>query len=469
MEQNKQQNKDFLGTDPIGKLLLKLAVPTVTAQIINMLYNIVDRIYIGHIRGTGALALTGVGVCMPLIMIVSAFAALVGNGGAPRAAIFMGKGENETAEKILGNCFSLQILVSLILTGLLLVLGKPFLLAFGASENTIAYADGYMKIYALGTLFVQLTLGMNAFITTQGFARTGMFTVLIGALLNIILDPVFIFGLHMGVRGAALATILSQAASCVFVVSFLLGKKTKLRIRKENLVLQGKIILPCILLGSAVFVMQSSESVISVCFNSSLLKYGGDIAVGAMTILTCVMQFALLPLQGLGQGAQPIMSYNYGAGNKERVKGAYKLLLKTSLSYSLLLWLFVMVKPAAFASVFTTDREMITFTAHALRIYMAGMGIFGIQMACQMAFNALGDAVSSIVVAVMRKFILLIPLIYLVPLFYTADKTTAVYLAEPIADVLAVTFTSVLFFFRFRKALQKMDEVLGGRKEVQAQ
>ena len=345
MEQNKQQNKDFLGTDPIGKLLLKLAVPTVTAQIINMLYNIVDRIYIGHIRGTGALALTGVGVCMPLIMIVSAFAALVGNGGAPRAAIFMGKGENETAEKILGNCFSLQILVSLILTGLLFVLGKPFLLAFGASENTIAYADGYMKIYALGTLFVQLTLGMNAFITTQGFARTGMFTVLIGALLNIILDPVFIFGLHMGVRGAALATILSQAASCVFVVSFLLGKKTKLRIRKENLVLQGKIILPCILLGSAVFVMQSSESVISVCFNSSLLKYGGDIAVGAMTILTSVMQFALLPLQGLGQGAQPIMSYNYGAGNKERVKGAYKLLLKTSLSYSLLLWLFVMVKP----------------------------------------------------------------------------------------------------------------------------
>lgn len=461
MEQNKQQNKDFLGTEPIGKLLIKLAVPTVAAQIINMLYNIVDRIYIGHIRGTGALALTGVGVCMPLIMIVSAFAALVGNGGAPRAAIFMGKGENKTAEKILGNCFSLQILVSLILTALLLILGRPFLLAFGASENTIAYADSYMKIYALGTLFVQLTLGMNAFITTQGFAGTGMLTVLIGAILNIILDPVFIFGLHMGVRGAALATILSQAASCIFVVSFLFGKKTKLRIRKENLSLKGEIILPCILLGSAVFVMQSSESVISVCFNSSLLKYGGDIAVGAMTILTSVMQFALLPLQGLGQGAQPIMSYNYGAGNKERVRGAYGLLLKTSLTYSFLLWLAVMLWPAFFASIFTTDREMITFTAHALRIYIAGMGIFGIQMACQMAFNALGDAASSIVVAVMRKFVLLIPLIYLVPLVYTADKTTAVYLAEPIADVLAVTFTSVLFFFRFRKALEKMDTAPG--------
>lgn len=469
MEQNKQQNKDFLGTDPIGKLLLKLAIPTVTAQIINMLYNIVDRIYIGHIRETGALALTGVGVCMPLIMIVSAFAALVGNGGAPRAAIFMGKGENETAEKILGNCFSLQILISLILMGLLLVLGRPFLLAFGASENTIAYADSYMKIYALGTLFVQLTLGMNAFITTQGFARTGMLTVLTGAVLNIILDPVFIFAFHMGVRGAALATILSQAASCVFVMSFLLGKKTKLRIRKENLALRGKIILPCILLGAAVFVMQSSESVISVCFNFSLLKYGGDIAVGAMTILTSVMQFALLPLQGLAQGAQPIMSYNYGAGKKERVKGAYKLVLKTSLSYSLLLWLCVMAVPGVFAAVFTTDGEMITFTAHALRIYMAGMGIFGIQMACQMAFNALGDAISSIVVAVMRKFVLLIPLIYLVPLVYTADKTTAVYLAEPIADVLAVTFTSVLFFFRFRKALQKMDAASGIGKETQVQ
>ena len=453
MEQNKQQNKDFLGTDPIGKLLLKLAVPTVTAQIINMLYNIGDRIYIGHIRGTGALALTGVGVCMPLIMIVSAFAALVGNGGAPRAAIFMGKGENETAEKILGNCFSLQILVSLILTGLLLVLGKPFLLAFGASENTIAYADGYMKIYALGTLFVQLTLGMNAFITTQGFARTGMFTVLIGALLNIILDPVFIFGLHMGVRGAALATILSQAASCVFVVSFLLGKKTKLRIRKENLVLQGKIILPCILLGSAVFVMQSSESVISVCFNSSLLKYGGDIAVGAMTILTSVMQFAMLPLQGLGQGAQPIMSYNYGAKNTERVKGTFLLLLKASLTYSIILWGLVMLFPQVFAGIFTSNPALVIFTKKALRVYMAVMFMFGIQISCQMAFNSLGKAISSIVVAVMRKFVLLIPLIYIMPHIFTTDQTMAVYMAEPVADFIAVTFTAILFSVQFKKAL----------------
>ena len=309
------ENKDFLGTEPVGKLLLRLALPTVTAQIINMLYNIVDRMYIGHIPGEGALALTGVGVCMPLIMIVSAFAALIGFGGAPRASIFMGKGDKESAERTLGNCFSAQILLSLVLTMVLFWGNRFFLLAFGASGNTIAYGVNYMNIYAIGTVFVQLTLGMNAFITAQGFAKTGMLSVLIGAVSNIILDPIFIFGMHMGVRGAALATILSQALSCIWVLSFLFGKKTQLKIRRENMRLDKKIILPCLALGVSTFIMQASESVISVCFNSSLLKYGGDIAVGAMTILTSVMQFAMLPLQGLGQGAQPIISYNYGAGN----------------------------------------------------------------------------------------------------------------------------------------------------------
>ena len=274
-----------------------------------MLYNIVDRIYIGHIKGVGALALTGVGVCMPIIMIVTAFAALVGNGGAPRASIFMGKGENDAAEKTLGNCFTLQIIISVVLTAVLLIWNRDLLMAFGASENTIEYAVSYMNIYAVGTIFVQLTLGMNAFITAQGFAKTGMLSVLIGAVANIILDPIFIFGFGLGVRGAALATIISQAASCTWVLLFLFGKKTVLKIRVKNMGLQKKIILPSIALGLATFIMQASESVISVCFNSSLLKYGGDIAVGAMTILTSVMQFAMLPLQGLGQGAQPIISY----------------------------------------------------------------------------------------------------------------------------------------------------------------
>ena len=305
-----QDNKDFLGTEPVGKLLLKLSIPTVIAQLINMLYNIVDRIYIGHIPGNGSLALTGVGVCMPLIMIVSAFAALVSSGGAPRASIYMGKKEPESAEEILGGCFVLQILVSLILTVVLLVFGKNLLLAFGASENTLSYALDYMRIYAFGTLFVQVTLGMNAFITAQGFTTVSMISVLIGAICNITLDPVFIFGLNMGVKGAALATILSQAVSCVWVVVFLCGKKTLIHIRKKYLKLNPSVVLPCVALGLAAFIMQASESIVTVCFNSSLLRYGGDIAVGAMTILTSVMQFAMLPLQGIAQGAQPISSYN---------------------------------------------------------------------------------------------------------------------------------------------------------------
>lgn len=448
-------NKDFLGTQPIGRLLLKLALPTVAAQLINMLYNIVDRMYIGHIKDVGALALTGVGVCMPLIMIISAFAALVGNGGAPRASIYMGKKDTDAAQKILGNCFSLQIIISIILTIILLIGNKTFLLAFGASENTISYAVNYMNIYAIGTIFVQLTLGMNAFITAQGFAKTGMLSVLIGAVANIILDPVFIFGINMGVRGAALATIISQALSCIWVLSFLFGKKTFLKIKPENLRLHAKIILPCVALGSSLFIMQASESIISVCFNSSLLKYGGDIAVGAMTILTSVMQFAMLPLQGLGQGAQPIMSYNYGAKNNDRVRKTFQLLLKVSFGYSIVLWAIVMLFPQMFAMMFTSDNALLSFTSQALRIYMASMFMFGIQIACQMAFNALGKAKDSIIVAVMRKFILLIPLIYIMPAIFKANQTNAVYMAEPVADFIAVCFTAILFAFEFKKAMKE--------------
>ena len=454
MEQT--NDKEFLRTEPLGKLLLKLALPTVAAQLINMLYNIVDRIYIGHIPEIGAAALTGVGVCMPLIMIVSAFAALVGYGGAPRASIFMGKKDRVSAEKTLGNCFVLQILISVVLTAVLLIWNRDLLMAFGASENTIEYGVRYMNIYALGTVFVEITLGMNAFITAQGFAKTGMLSVLIGAVANIILDPVFIFGLDMDVQGAALATIISQALSCIWVVRFLCGKKTYLKIRKANLRLSPKIILPCLALGVATFIMQASESVISVCFNSSLQKYGGDVAVGAMTILTSVMQFAMLPLQGLGQGAQPIISYNYGAGDAGRVRGAFRLLLKVSLGYATLLWLLVMLLPGGFAAMFTSDAALLDYTRTALRIYMAAMFLMGIQMACQMTFNALGKATESIIVAVMRKFVLLIPLIYIMPHVIRSDQTMGVYLAEPIADTLAVTFTAILFTVQFRKIIKKI-------------
>ena len=450
------ESRDFLGTEPIGKLLLKLSLPAVAAQLVNMLYNIVDRIYIGRIPEVGDLALTGLGVCMPLILIVSAFAALVSMGGAPRASIFLGKQQEGQAEKIMGACLSFQLVVSAILTAVLCIWNEDMLLAFGASENTIGYATGYMSIYALGTVFVQVTLGMNAFISAQGYAKVSMWTVLIGAVCNIVLDPLFIFAFKMGVRGAALATILSQAVSMVWVLRFLTGERSRIRLRRHILRLDLKTVMPCVALGLAPFIMQSTESVLSVCFNSSLLKYGGDVAVGAMTILTSVMQFAMLPMQGIAQGAQPISSYNFGAGNARRVKQTFWLLVRCTTIYSVLLWALVMLFPGFFAGIFTTKPELLTFTQWALRIYCGALCLMGIQIACQMTFISLGNALSSMVVAIMRKFVLLIPLIYILPQFF-ANKTMAVYLAEPVADVLAVTFTAVLFAFQFRKALGSLD------------
>lgn len=445
-----QEGKSFLGTQPIKKLLPKLAVPTVIAQLVNMLYNIVDRIYIGHIPEVGSLALTGIGVCMPLILIVSAFSAFVASGGAPRASIFMGRGDGDSAEKTLGGCLTMQVIISLLLTAAMLIRKDELLYLFGASENTISYAVDYMGIYALGTIFVQITLGLNSFITAQGFAKIGMKTVIIGAVLNIVLDPVFIFALDMGVKGAALATIISQAVSCTWVISFLCGSKTVLRLKKENLLSGLRLTPPCIALGLSVFVMQASESVISMCFNTSLLRYGGDIAVGAMTILSSVMQFAMLPLQGVAQGAQPITSYNFGAGNSARVRESFRLLLTVCLVYSVALWGLVMLFPRIFVGMFASDTQLIDFASRALRIYCGAMFIFGIQISCQMTFISIGYALCSIIVAVMRKFVLLIPLIYIMPQLLS-DKVSAVYAAEPVADSLAVIFTAVMFAVNFKK------------------
>lgn len=452
-----QDGKTFLGTQPIKKLLPKLAVPTVIAQLVNMLYNIVDRIYIGHIPEVGSLALTGIGVCMPLILIVSAFSAFVASGGAPRASIFMGRGDCDSAERTLSGCLTMQVIISLLLTAAMLIWKDELLYLFGASENTIYYATDYMGIYALGTIFVQITLGLNAFITAQGFAKVGMKTVIIGAALNIVLDPVFIFAFGMGVKGAALATVISQAVSCAWVISFLCGSKTILRLKKENLLPGLRLMPPCIALGLSVFVMQASESVISMCFNTSLLRYGGDIAVGAMTILSSVMQFAMLPLQGVAQGAQPITSYNFGAGNSARVRESFRLLLTVCLVYSVALWGLVMLFPRIFVGMFASDAQLIDFASRALRIYCGAMFIFGIQISCQMTFVSIGYALCSIIVAVMRKFVLLIPLIYIMPQLLS-DKVSAVYAAEPVADSLAVIFTAVMFAVNFKKALRKMDE-----------
>jgi len=367
----------------------------------------------------------------------------------------MGKKDYRRAEKTMGNCFTLQICISAVLTAVLLLWNEELLLAFGASQNTIEYAASYMSIYALGTVFVQLTLGMNFFITAQGFTKISMVSVMIGAVTNIILDPVFIFGLHMGVKGAALATILSQALSSTWILFFLSSPKTRLRLKKENIGLQANIILPCVALGTAAFIMQASESVISVCFNSSLLQYGGDLAVGTMTIMVSVMQFAMLPMQGIAQGAQPISSYNYGARNASRVKKTFKLLLSACLMYSFTLWLAVMLFPSFFVSIFTPDEALIQFASPMLRIYLGGMCIFGIQIACQMTFTSLGKAVNSIIVAVFRKFVLLLPLIYIMPQFIE-NKTLGVYMAEPVADVIAVTFTAILFAIQFKKAIKEI-------------
>jgi len=453
LQQNKEQ---LLAHESIGRLLFKLSVPAVAAQLINMLYNMVDRMYIGRIPDEGALALTGMGVSMPVIMLISAFAALVSMGGAPRASIKMGERDMGAAELILGNCTTALLAISLVLTAVFLTFAEPLLLLFGASADTIGYALQYMRIYVTGTVFVQLALGLNAFITAQGFAVTSMLTVLIGAILNIALDPIFIFGLNMGVRGAALATVISQAVSAFWVVHFLRGGKTVLRLRLKNMKPVLPVLLPCLALGLAPFIMQSTESILMIVFNTSLQKYGGDLAVGAMTILSTVMQFAMLPLIGLSQGAQPVVSYNYGAQNAGRVKAAFLALLKASVLFSACLWLAVEWFPQIFARIFTSDETLVLYASKYLRVYMAVSCLMGVQLACQQTFIAIGNAKTSLFLALLRKVFLLIPLIYLLPAIL-ADKVTAVFLAEPIADFLAVTATAVLFAVQFRKALRMME------------
>lgn len=453
-------NTKQLGTAPVGKLLFQLSVPAIAAQVVNILYNIVDRIYIGHIPDIGATALTGVGVTFPVLMIISAFAALVGMGGAPLASIKMGENDMDGAERILGNSTVLLFLVSVVLTAVFLIFDKPILYTFGASDVTIGYAMDYMTIYVCGTVFVQIALGLNAFITAQGAAKTSMMTVLIGAVINIVLDPVFIFGLNMGVRGAALATVIAQGVSALWVLLYLLGKRTRLRISPRHMGLNWKIVSGITALGVSPFIMQSTESLLNVVFNTSLLKYGGDIAVGAMTILASLMQVMSMPIMGLTQGAQPIVSYNFGAKNYDRVKQAFKLLLISCLIYALVYWAMMMLFPNLFVSMFASDPALKTFTVWALRIYMAMIFVMGAQSACQQTFIALGQAKVSLFLALLRKIVLLIPLIYIIPLFFTGNegKLFGVFLAEPVSDTLAVATTVTLFVIQFRKLLRKGEQ-----------
>ncbi|MBO5080980.1 MAG: MATE family efflux transporter [Lachnospiraceae bacterium] len=453
-----KKSKYDMGNGSVPKLLAKLAIPAVVAQVVNLLYNIVDRIYIGHIPEVGASALTGVGLFMAIIMLMNAFAMLAGAGGAPLAAIAMGKKDNEKAEKIMGNCFSLLLIFSIFLTIVFYIFAPEMLTFFGASDVTLPYAVDYARIYILGSVFVLIVLGMNTFITTQGFAKVSMLTTMIGAIINIILDPIFIFALQMGVKGAALATVLSQAVGAVWVLCFLAGKKTILRLRVENMRLEPKIFGPCLALGVSTFVMMSTESLLSISFTTSLSKFGGDLAVGAMTILTSVASLILMPLQGICQGGQPIISYNYGAGKKDRVKKAFLSQFLACVIYAIAFWLLIMIVPEMFAGIFSDDAELVKYTGWAMRIYMAGIFAMGFQTSCQQSFMALGQAKISLIMACLRKIILLIPLIFILPLFME-NKVFAVFMAEPISDMIAGLVTTITFFITFRKLLRKQADV----------
>lgn len=444
-----------LGTENIKSLLFSLAMPAIIGQLVSLLYNMVDRMYIGHIPKIGGDALTGIGVTAPILIIISAFSVLVGMGGAPIASIKMGEKDDKGAEKIIGNCFVALIIISVILTGFLMIFNEKLLIMFGASDKTLPYALEYMKIYTIGTIFVQLAIGMNPFISSQGFAKISMITVSIGAIINIVLDPIFIYGFKMNVKGAALATIISQAISAIWVIYFLKGNKTNLKLRRENLKLDRNIMVAILLLGLSPFVMQITESFIIIAFNSSLQKYGGDVAVGAMTILSAAMQFTFLPLSGLTQGAQPIMSYNYGAGNKERMKDTFKYLCISTVVYSTLFWLFIMIAPQVFSQLFTNNKDIIDMATQGLRIYMGGAFALGIQIACQQTFIALGNAKTSLFLALLRKVFLLIPLVFILPKIIP-NRVFAVFLSEPISDIIAAIVTGILFYRQFNLTLREM-------------
>lgn len=446
----KPHGDQLLAAAPVPKAFFKLAVPAVAAQLINILYNLVDKMFIGHIPEVGKQALAGVGVTTPVILAISAFAALVSMGGAPKASIFLGKGENEQAERVIGSCTWMLLLLSVLLTGVMLAFGRPILLLFGASADTISFAADYMNIYCLGTVFTQLTLGLNAFITAQGKTLVSMGNVAVGALTNIALDAVFINGFGMGVKGAALATVIAQGVSTCFVIRYLCVGKSVLRLRLRNIRFDGKLLWPCILLGTSPALMQLTENLVAISFNTSLQTYGGDMAVASMSILNSVMQFVMLLLPGLVQGAQPLLSYNLGAKNIPRVKKTFRLLLACCVFGSFLIWLLCMTAPGAVASIFTNDAALIEYTKWSMRLYLAMLLIYGVQVACQYSFVALDQAPKAIFLTIWRKIILLIPLIFLLPHLWP-DAVTGVYLAEPIADTIAVCTTAPMFYHYYSK------------------
>ncbi len=448
-----------MGTAPLFPLMLSMGIPTLVAQVINLLYNIIDRMYIGHIPEVGAMALTGVGLALPMIVIISAFSAFVGAGGAPLSAIALGRGDREEAEKILGNGFALLLLFSCVLMVVFFFVKKPVLYLIGASDITFPYADQYMSIYIFGTVFVQLVLGLNPYITAQGKSRISMISVLIGAGLNIVLDPLFIFAMDMGIRGAALATVISQMVSAVWVLRFLFRKDCSIGLRRKNIRISGQIVKKVMALGVSPFVMQATESFISIAMNSGLQSYGGDMYVGTLTIMQSVMQFISIPISGFTQGVQPILSYNFGAGKMKRVRQTYSRMLGIVMGYSVMLTGVAMLWPGTFATLFTNDADLISLVSRVLPVFVCGMLIFGIQMASQTTFLALGQAKISLFIALLRKVILLIPLAVILPKI--TNDVMFIYYAEPISDVISAVTCGTLFWMMFPKILKRA----GGRRE----
>ncbi len=447
-----------LGEEKIGKLLLKLAIPSIVAQLVSILYNVVNRIYIGHMPGIGDVALTGLGLCLPIIMIISALAGMIGQGGAPRVAIFMGKGQQEAAEAVLGNCVTALILLALLITIVLELSAEPVLRLFGASDNSLTYALPYLRIYLLGTVFVMLTMGLNSLIITQGYSRLGMATVIIGAFLNILLDPLFIFVFKMGAVGAAIATVISQMISALWTLHILTSDRTNIKIKLTCLRIKPAVIIPVISLGFSTFIMTATESALSIVFNVSLAKYGGDVAVGAMTIIASLMQFLSLPAQGIAQGAQPIISFNYGAGKVKRVRKTYRLLLLLDFAYTFVFWILIYCFSEGFVKIFNnSSQELLEITVDGIHVYFAVSALFGILIAIQRIFNALGEAKLSLVIACLRKLIILIPLIYIMPMFFE-DKLFAVFLAEPVADFLSISIAVTLFALNIKKILARTEQ-----------
>ncbi len=455
-ETNINSKENILGTGKVSSLFFKLAIPAVVAQVVNLLYNMVDRMYIGNMKEIGPLALTGIGVSTPLLMLLFAFAMLVGVGGAPRASIHLGAGENDKADAYINQAATLAILLGIVLTIVFSIFIEPLLLFFGASQNSLPYALEYSRIYLLGTVAVMFSLGMNYFISVQGFAKQAMITTVIGAILNIVLDPIFIFAFDLGVAGAAIATVISQYVSAIWVIHFLTSKKSYLKLTFKPFTLSAKFVLPILALGLSPFIMTATESLLQITFNRQLLKFGGDLYVGTMSINGLIMQMIVLPASGLAQGGISLISYNYGAKKVERIKEAVKVMMLANLSITFIATLIIELFPKFFVSIFVDDAALIAATVPTLRIYLIGISVFGIQISSQQAFIAFGQAKLSVIMALLRKIVLLIPLIFILPNFIKPE-VFGIYTAEAVADILAATITATSFFTFYNKKIHYLE------------